>query len=232
MYFVEDKRAVFLSVAGCPNVKVCLEGAGPHPCCEIVQNQVITKGVVGYDDFQVPEPWVGEIDVAPILFISSNPSIGDDNAALGASSNEALWDSHHYAFGGGKGKYIIDGIFPAGANGEKLKKVAYWVFARARARELIPDAVPGQDYALTEVVHCKSKKEIGVWSARQACWDLHAEHVLALSPAAVVIVVGKVAREFFLGVGAPIPTKIEERPLYGRIRLMAYLPGPASFAHV
>src|ERR1035438_1776548 len=153
MYFVEDKRAVFLSVARCPNVKVCLEGAGPHPCCEIVQNQVITKGVVGYDDFQVPEPWVGEIDVAPILFISSNPSIGDDNAALGASSNEALWDSHHYAFGGGKGKYIIDGIFPAGANGEKLKKVAYWVFARARARELIPDAVPGQDYALTEVVH-------------------------------------------------------------------------------
>ena len=164
------------------------------------------------------------------IFISSNPSIGDDNEAFGASSNDALWDSHHYAFGGGKGKFIIDGIFPAKADRGKLKRVAYWVAMRARARELIPDAVPGQDYALTEVVHCKSKEEIGVRRAASTCWDLHSEPVLALSPAAVVIVVGQVAREFFLGIGAPIPGEIEERKLGGRLRLMAYLPHPAGFA--
>jgi hypothetical protein len=162
------------------------------------------------------------------IFISSNPSIGDDNEAFGASSNDALWDSHHYAFGGGKRKYIIDGIFPA--NGGKLKRVAYWVAVKARASELIPHAVPGRDYVLTEVVHCKSKGEIGVRRAASTSWDLHSEPVLALSPAAVVIVVGQVAREFFLGIGAPIPPKIEERKLGGRIRLMAYLPHPAGFA--
>ena len=38
------------------------------PCREIVSVQT---GVV----FQLPEPWSGQIDIAPLLFISSNPSL-------------------------------------------------------------------------------------------------------------------------------------------------------------
>jgi hypothetical protein len=49
---------------------------------------------------------------------------------------------------------------------------------------------------------------------------LQSEPVLDLSPAAVVIIVGQVAREFVLGNGAPIPGKIEERK-----------PGRADQAH-
>lgn len=148
-------------------------------------DQMDSPGVLSYSDFQVPEPWVGELDVAPILFVSSNPSIGEDRHAVGAASGETLWESHHFAFGGGKSHYILDGIYTTTTAGDKLKKVAYWVAVRARARELIADAVPGRDYATTEVVHCKSTDEIGVASAAAECSKMHLDRVLAISPARV-----------------------------------------------
>jgi uracil-DNA glycosylase len=220
-------RDVFLSVARCPNVARCLESDAPHPCREVVRYQVRTRGVEGYGDFQVPEPWVGEITVAPILFVSSNPSIGEDRHALGSSSDDALWDSHHHAFGGGTRTYVLDGIYTTTPGGERLDRVGYWVGVRARARELIADAVPGRDYALTEVVHCKSRDEVGVVAAADECARRHLGRVLALSPAPVVIVVGRVAREFFLGRGAPAPSGISEREMGGRPRLVAFVPHPS-----
>ena len=69
--------------------------------------------------------------------------------------------------------YILDGIYTTAPSGERLQKVAYWVAVRARARELIPEAIPGRDYALTEVVHCKSEDEIGVFSASAECTSKH-----------------------------------------------------------
>jgi hypothetical protein len=225
---MSDTQAVFLSVARCPNVRFCIESDAPHPCREIVEHQMREKGVRSYDDFQVPEPWVGELDVAPILFISSNPSIGEDRHAVGASSDETLWDSHHFAFGGGKRPYILDGINTTTTAGDKLKKVAYWASVRARARELIPNAVPGRDYALTEVVHCKSTDEIGVASSATECSEMHFERVLGNSPARVLIVLGKVAREC-LSSDNPGSSAMEEREIGGRQRLIVYLPHPASW---
>ena len=224
-----DARAVFLSVARCPNVTLCLESNAPHACREVVMNQMDSSGILSYSNFQVPEPWVGELDVAPILFVSSNPSIGEDRHALGASSDETLYDSHHFAFGGGKRSYILDGIYTTTTSGDKLKKVAYWVAVRARARELIPDAVPGRDYALTEVVHCKSTDEIGVASAAAECSQMHLDRVLAISPARVLIVVGKAARERLQGSEITGSSTIEEREIGGRRRLIVYLPHPASW---
>jgi uracil-DNA glycosylase len=220
-------REVFLSVARCPNVVRCLESDAPHPCREVVRYQVGTPGITPYDDFQLPEPWVGEITVAPILFVSSNPSIGEDRHAVGSSSDDALWDSHHHAFGGGTREYVLDGIYSSTPEGERLKKVAYWGGVRARTRELIADAVPGRDYALTEVVHCKSRDEVGVVAAADECARRHLGRVLALSPAPVVIVVGRVAREFFLGRGAPAPSGVSEREMGGRPRLVAFVPHPS-----
>jgi hypothetical protein len=40
------------------------------PCHKIVRLQTSAS-------FQLPEPWSGQIDVAPILFISSSPSIDE-----------------------------------------------------------------------------------------------------------------------------------------------------------
>ena len=225
-----DTRAVFLSVARCPNVTLCMDTAALHPCREIVMHQANSSGKLSYEDFQVPEPWVGELDVAPILFVSSNPSIGDDRHAVGASSDEVLWESHHFAFGGGKRPYILDGIYTTTTSGDKLKKVGYWVAVRARARELIADANPGRDYALTEVVHCKSTDEIGVASAAAECSEMHLDRVLAISPARVLIVLGKAARERLQGPDASKFPAIEERDIGGRRRLLVYLPHPSSWA--
>lgn len=225
---MSNTQAVFLSVARCPNVTLCIESDAPHPCREIVDHQMREQRVQSYDNFQVPEPWVGELDVAPILFISSNPSIGEDRHAVGGSSDETLWDSHHFAFGGGRRRYILDGINSTTTAGDKLKKVPYWASVRARARELIPNAVPGRDYALTEVVHCKSTDEIGVASAAAECSKMHFERILGSSPARVLIVLGKVAREC-LRPDSPGSSGMEEREIGGRHRLIVYLPHPASW---
>ena len=53
-----DARATFLSFVRCKNVKRCLETNEDHPCREIVEYQVRERGVKGYADFQLPEPWV------------------------------------------------------------------------------------------------------------------------------------------------------------------------------
>jgi uracil-DNA glycosylase len=53
---------------------------------------------------------------------------------------------------------------------------------------------PGVDYALTEVVHCKSRDEAGVASAVTVCAPLYLRRVIALSPARLIVVLGGHAR--------------------------------------
>jgi hypothetical protein len=66
-------RQVFDWVAHCPNVDRCLDGDAHHSCSAIVLSQHARKA-----DFQLSEPWRGQIDKAKILFVGSNPSIGND----------------------------------------------------------------------------------------------------------------------------------------------------------
>ncbi len=67
---------------------------------------------------------------------------------------------------------------------------------RARAVELLgPGAEPFRDYAMTEVVHCKSKNEVGVKKAAATCADRYLDRVVALSPAEVVVIVGSHAHD-------------------------------------
>lgn len=68
-------------VARCPNLAACLDDEAPdHPCATIVLNQ--WQGVPPSERLarwreahQLPEPWDGHLENAPILFVSSNPSI-------------------------------------------------------------------------------------------------------------------------------------------------------------
>jgi hypothetical protein len=127
---------------------------------------------LSYETFQLPEPWCGQIDRAPILFVSSNPSIGDDQRALGSTTDDDAFDAHHYAFGGGRSTHTVDGVYTLDTNGKRSRlPVKYWSAARDRAQELIPHrkVIVGIDYALTEVVRCKSKREVGVLAALKEC---------------------------------------------------------------
>jgi hypothetical protein len=50
--------------------------------------------------------------------------------------------------------------------------------------------VPGQDYALTEVVHCGSGVERGVDEALETCSSRYLKRVISLSPAKLLVLVG------------------------------------------
>ena len=57
------------------------------------------------------------------------------------------------------------------------------------------EAQPGIDYALTEIVHCKSKHETGVREAEDFCANRYLKRVLSLSAAGILVVLGKAARQ-------------------------------------
>jgi len=76
--------------------------------------------------------------------------------------------------------------------------VPYWIAIRARAAELLEkqtsQVVAGTDYALTEVVRCKSQGEEGVAEARATCVREYLEPTLAASAASVIVVLGAQAK--------------------------------------
>jgi hypothetical protein len=207
-------RTVLLNIARCP---LTAPGAScGTPCAAIVASQA-SQG----ERFHVPEPWRGDLAGAPLLFVSSNPSWqADDDCPTASSSDDTI------------AAYFTKG-FPDTflkvrlADGRPGRSVAFWSAIRRRAAELYDrDAeaiVAGQDFALTEVVHCKSTGETGVAEAATACADRHLAAVMRLSPARVVVLLGKVARARFGAAEVGVPAL---RDLYGKRRLVVSLPHP------
>jgi hypothetical protein len=64
-----DARKLLIEIACCPNVQTCLDSDEPHPCRSVVAAQNLPRS-----RHQLPEPWSGRIETAPILFVGSNPS--------------------------------------------------------------------------------------------------------------------------------------------------------------
>ena len=56
-------------------------------CREIIE----TQRARGLDRFQLPEPWSGHIEQARVLFISSNPSIGEGSIDDGRDYPRRWW---------------------------------------------------------------------------------------------------------------------------------------------
>jgi hypothetical protein len=78
---------------------------------------------------------------------------------------------------------------------------------RHRASELLQHpADPSTDYAMTEVVHCKSKGERGVAAAAMTCVDRHMDSILQLSQADLLVVLGKSARQLLTDLWTLGPT--------------------------
>jgi nitrous oxide reductase accessory protein NosL len=102
-----------------------------------------------------------------------------------------------------------------------------WV--RGRARELGDDR-PGVDYAITEVVHCKSPGQFGVTQALHYCARMYTKRVIQSSGARIVVFVGAhaatVAKEFLRL--KLIPRVQGPNWLCGRRRMIAFLPHPNS----
>jgi hypothetical protein len=121
--------------------------------------------------------------------------------------------------------------------------VRYWSSIQNRAEELLGrEARPGIDYALSEIVHCKSESEEGVKEALITCANRYMMKLLSCSGAIVLVLVGdKVLNHWnSLGmVGLPQVPQVGGTVLQdiaGRKRVVVYLaapggPKPKLFAH-
>ena len=212
----KESRDLLLRITRCPNLAAARKDA-LHPCSTIVSLQ-------SGDEYHVPEPWCGHIDTAPILFVSSNPSISEvERFPTPSWSPEDTADFFERRFDVDAGH-----ITP-----EAYNAVRFWSSVRARAREILGrDATPGIDFALTEVVHCKSRHENGVAAAMGTCAERWLYPVLAQSEARVVVLLGKLAQEacskiWGLDVSQSAHFGVD---LGGRERAVVLLPHPNAFA--
>lgn len=171
-------------ITHCAVLEASKSGA-PGPCKRIVDVQ----SQLPLAAHQVPEPWTGDIEQARILFISSNPSI-DFDEPFPVWSDEASSTNEFFMnrFGDQPGQ-IKDGMYPPVEGGGWGPAVRFWSSVRQRAFEVLPGAVPGADYALTEVVHCKSRNEIGVREARSTCAERYLPRIIDAATKAKLFVV-------------------------------------------
>lgn len=219
---------LLLEIARCPHVATCLTRDGiDHPCSTIVRSQ----WAVGIVDHQLPEPWSGRIDSAPILFVSSNPSIRPDDTP--SWSDQEITDYFSNRYGGGRKQWTKDGKSSLLKDGSYAEKTSHFrAEVAARAGELLGrKARAGIDYVLTEVVHCKSKAETGVKEARDECVARYLKRVLECAAANVIVVLGShAAKSVRTHLGILDRTTVHGPfTLGGLERFLLFMPHPSAF---
>jgi hypothetical protein len=233
-----EERDLIIKVARCELIQQADQN-DVHPCHAVV-------AVQGVDEYerQVPEPWAGNLHGSRLVFLSSNPSISE------AGSGRSLDIAEDYPRASSTDTRIIEFLgrrfdqalpTPYVKNGRYLQQngyyaqraVRFWASVQRRAEELLgPTADPSVNYVMTEVVHCKSKGEVGVPQAAETCAKRYLNEILALTNAPIVVVVGKEAHRCLndaLGLELPEPPYIIEKELGGRVRHLVFIRHPAAF---
>jgi hypothetical protein len=91
---------------------------------------------------------------------------------------------------------------------------------------------PGLDFALTEVVHCKSRNEVGVKEAQEFCSKRYLDRILSVSAAKVIVVFGQSAKDVVVHQlsSSMRPLFDGERNLFAqKQRMIVFLAHPAGF---
>lgn len=206
-----DAKTLLIEIARCPNVQLASKDES-HPCRRVVAAQNVPD--LPRFPHQLPEPWSGHIERAPLLFVGSNPSLNpSERFPTKGWANEE-----------------IEAYF---TTPDRLDlNVRYWNVVRSIARAILGrEPRPGHDYALTELVRCKSWNEKGVPQALGTCTERYLEKTLEVAGAKVVIALGKVARE---GIASHIGCRSElglQRGTFdigGRERAVLILGHPSS----
>lgn len=135
----------------------------------------------------------------PLAFLRGVSARDHPSLARPFEAPKAEWTADQIAdrFESGLHLWLDDGTRPiVNEEGELGRPVPYWRAVREIAAEIFGRSVrPGLDYALTEIVRCKSTKEIGVPSAARECAPRYLERTLALSPAPLIVVLGRKAHQ-------------------------------------
>jgi uracil-DNA glycosylase len=177
-------------IAYCENIhKVLLDNCN-SPCEKIIKSQKND-----YSKLHLPEPWNGDIENCKILFISSNPSISSKEKYPDSEWEKAeVKDFFINRFSKEK-KWVKNELRPLLKNGDYPSPknwVRFWAALRSMSKVLLDTKITtaGVDYAMTEIVHCKSQAEIGVADAIETCADKYLDRILKLSNAKVIICLG------------------------------------------
>lgn len=186
-------------ITTCENIQKILNGNLDSDCkkCE----KIVNSQKCNFEDFQLPEPWNGDLENCKILFISSNPSINrkEKYPLREKWSKSDIYDFFVNRFDNDdnrKNKWVKDELLPQllidGEYQEKKKYVRFWAAVRSIARVILDtkSTTAGKDYALTEIVHCKSTNEIGVHEAMDTCANKYLDKIIKISKAKIIICLG------------------------------------------
>jgi hypothetical protein len=210
----EEEIDLALRISSCSNFLDVLDGK-MNACVNVVNWQVdahIEKPVrveMRRSTFHRPEPWAGNLSSAPIMFLSSNPSFDprENFPTLDWDDKDAEdFFVNRFSERTDRGYGAIDGPKVASQDRAILKKenipaltgrVKTWYTLRSRAAALLEKSVDdtraANDYVMSEVVHCKSRKEEGVFEALPACVSKWFLPLLEASSAKLVVVSGEPA---------------------------------------
>lgn len=212
---MSDDLKLAIAICACPEVQKALISAS-HPCRGVVfeQNPHISSEL----ERQRPEPWVGTLTQAKLLFLSSNPGLSTDPGLEREDFPTQAWQPEnagvffverfnqenkpiHATFGQSEWSDFLtrslDNKYRSGTKTPERSQPT-WKNTHSRAKELLgEDCHPHTDYVITEIVHCKSKAAEGVRKASRHCVDTWLSQILALSPAPVIVALGTKVRDNF-----------------------------------
>jgi hypothetical protein len=212
---MDEVTKLALDISSCCEVTNALHDKN-HPCHKVVNEQ--TKLIDVEIKRQRPEPWMGGLAKANLLFVSSNPSINEDPYPLGEVFPTFEWsEADSAAFfvnrcdpsdrdvkvtfkKPGQPDFLTlcyDGEYRSGVSNPKRPQPT-WKNTHDRAVELIGNnAHPHHNYAITEIVHCKSKDAKGVAEASTFCIEKWMGPIFTSSPARVVVLLGSKVRDYY-----------------------------------
>lgn len=230
-----EQRLLLLEISNCPIVSFCLNvhNAGEHPCSAVVEAQP-GRSIL---DRQVPEPWNGNLRDAKLLFLSTNPSFGMlEEYPTGNSCewpDERTVDFFTNRFGCGSELWTLEGRRARQADGSFAKTDGkFWSQVAGKARDVLGrEDVRGVDWALTEVVHCKSLGGEGVAAAADFCAERYLLRILHHSAAKLILCLGRktvwpvVQRILGIDPGQTLVGPIE---VAGSMRYVAFLEHPSA----
>lgn len=168
--------------------------------CNIIVNSQRGYGVTKKSDYQLPEPWTGDIVNAPILVLSSNPGYSDDELYPDFSWPPPMiadFFINRFKNRGSKYSWVYNNKV-LNSDGKRGISVRYWTSIKKRVEELLlRPSNPGIDFCITEIVHCKSSSENGVNTSLHNCSDIFLDEKIKISGAILIIGIGEFVRKYF-----------------------------------
>jgi hypothetical protein len=182
-----EGKNLLLNIAMCRDFKNFASGQNPAEHCAKILN--LQKNI-HVKDYHLPEPWSGDLEGSRILFVSSNPSIDEHEISPTFSWREnpdkileyfvhRFDEEYGWTYNLRAKKRLADGSEGLG------NQVKYWVYIKGWMDFILRNNYQsfemGRDYVITEIVHCKSQKEIGVNNKSiSACTTKYLDKIIEL----------------------------------------------------